>query len=163
MNTEMFVHNISEDQSVMWWECLGDLQICPILSFKIDSFMKEFITVLYSQSCWIEWEAEHMCPCFFHHPEQLWWAYVIASYSKRTSLADTYFVIFGLDSHSSGAVSRMFSLFAIPSAYLNPHLATFSLGCILSEITPIFICSFDDHTACKFMWNAYVWCLTILS
>lgn len=68
MNTEIFVRNISEDQSVMWWEYLGDLQICPILSFKTDSFTRQFITVWHSKSCRIVRARAHLsllslCPC----------------------------------------------------------------------------------------------------
>lgn len=43
MNIDMFVHNISEDQSLLWWECLGDLQICLILNFKLYSLTEQFV------------------------------------------------------------------------------------------------------------------------
>lgn len=43
MNIDMFVHNISEDQSLSWWECLGDLQICLILNFKLYSLTEQFV------------------------------------------------------------------------------------------------------------------------
>lgn len=43
MNIDMFVHNVSEDQSSLWWEFLGDLQICLILNFKIHSLTEQFV------------------------------------------------------------------------------------------------------------------------
>lgn len=97
-------------------EYLGDLQICPILSFKTGSFTKQFITVLHSKSCWAESEPESFCPLSSCSALR---GLCHCLSSKRGSLDNTYFLTFGLASHSSGAVSRIFCLFAIPSAYLN--------------------------------------------
>lgn len=97
-------------------EYLGDLQICPILSFKTGSFTKQFITVLHSKSCWAESEPESFCPLSSCSALR---GLCHCLSSKRGSLDNTYFLTFGLASHSSGAVSRIFCLFAIPSPYLN--------------------------------------------